>query len=688
MSNNSGSSGIGLSIKVRLDDTEAKTSLNQLLKEQSIHLNFDSRSLTQIETQLSELSKLSFDKILNQSTLTQFETMSTQLKSQLESVQAMKQAFAEMKIPKGFSEMSKVEKDVFKEASDLQKEIQKETEKIRKSTGEEAKQRRSNLKLLKEHLNTLTSQIRNQELLNRLESQAKKLRADSLNKKLDEKQAQREIEDLKKKAKELKKAQDLQVDGYQMIEKINNQIYQQTKKMSSATREEQRAIQHYINSLKTLKQDIRGILIDEGLLNSRKETRTEFNEILRLGNLQLNQVHQEATAREKLNRATSKNTELSRQERKEAKYLIEMAQKEYEIKLKSLQVGRNGKYVDQYDLAGFQQKLNSLKPTTSLKELRKELRQLGLAFRELSVDANAARINQTGGALTALNKTFQNLAKYVSGALIIRQFFSEMRQGIQDVKELDSAMVTLRMTMSEFSERDIARLVNKSIELSKTLKTNVSDVLEAVKTVANASESMESIMNKSKAALIISNLSGIDVGSSVNMIQSATRQFDDLKDASEASTMAVADSMIAISKSLGMDFAEGIQGMSEGLSILGSVANQFGMDLNETLSMLAATSETTRSSFSETATALKTIMARTMRIGSLDENVSLDDMLKTEKALARIGVNIRNLETNEMRNFRDIIQDVYNKFDKLDEATQSYIADAMGKITAPLYGNI
>ena len=551
MSGNSGSSGIGLSIKVQLDDTEAKTSLNKLLKEQEVQLKFDSSSLTQIESQLGELTKLSFDKLLNQSTLTQFENMSTQLKSQLESVQAMKQAFAEMKVPKGFSEMSKMETSAFKEATDLQKEIQAQESKLRTEKGKEANLRRQNLNLLKEHLDTLKSQISNQELLNRLESQAKKLRADSFNKKLDDKQAQREVEEAKKKAKALKKAQDLQVDGYQMIEKINNQIYQQTKKLSTATKTEQQAIQSYIASLKTLRQDIHGILIDEGLLSSRKETRAEFNEILRLGNLQLNQIHQEEAARKKSNETTSKKAKLLAEERKQAKYLIETAQKEYEIKIKSLQTGRNGKYVDQYDLAGFQQKLNSLKPTTSLKELRKQLRQLGLAFRELNVDANAARIHQTGGAITALNKSFQNLAKYVSGAMIIRRFFTELRQGIQDVKELDSAMVTLRMTMTEFTERDITRLVDKSIELSKTLKTNVSDVLEAVKTVANAGESMESIMNKSKAALIISNLSGTSVGDSVNMIQSATRQFDDLKDASESSTMAVADSMIAISKSLG-----------------------------------------------------------------------------------------------------------------------------------------
>ena len=48
-----------------------------------------------------------------------------------------------------------------------------------------------------------------------------------------------------------------------------------------------------------------------------------------------------------------------------------------------------------------------------------------------------------------------------------------------------------------------------------------------------------------------------------------------------------------------------------------------------------------------------------------------------EKALAKIGVNIRNLETNEMRDFRDIIQDLNNKFDDLDEATQSYIAESV-----------
>lgn len=77
------------------------------------------------------------------------------------------------------------------------------------------------------------------------------------------------------------------------------------------------------------------------------------------------------------------------------------------------------------------------------------------------------------------------------------------------------------------------------------------------------------------------------------------------------------------------------------------------------------------------ATAIKTIMARTMRVGGISEDVSLDDMLKTEKALASVGIGIRNLETNEMRDFRDIIQELSDKFGDLDEATQSYIAESV-----------
>ena len=638
-------SGIGLSIKVMLDDEAAQKSLSSLLENNEINLKFNSESLTQIESQMKELANLKFEHLLNEQTLAQFENMTTELTKQLELVQEMKQAFAQMSVPTEAKTYNEHQSTLYKEAAVLQGKIEEETLKIERASKEEAKQRRENLAILKESLDTIKTQITDQRLLNRLEAEQKALKANASNQALDIKELERLTKARKEEAEQTKRAQADQVDGYQIISKLNNQIYQESKKLASAYESERPAILAYIESLKKAKEEVYTALQNDGLLDARKDRKEEFNEIIRSWGVVVEQAHQQALAEKKINneqeKQKKKNEQLAEQqtqknkkkseERKIAKELVQNAQKEYEIKLKSLSVGRNGEYVDQVQLAGFRKQLNDLNARASTKNIRQQLRQLSLAFRELSVDANAARIQQTGGAIQALNKSFQNLAKYVTGAMIIRQFFNEMRQGIQDVRDLDSAMVTLRMTMTDFTEKDITKLIDKSVELSKSLKTNVSDVLEAVKTVANAEETMDSIMNKTKPAIILSNLGGnsVGIGDAVNMIQSATRQFDDLKDASESSTMAVADSMVAISKSLGMDFSEGLNGLSEGITILGSVANQFGMNLNETLSMLAATAETTRASFSETATAIKTIMARTMRVGGIDENVSLDDMLKT-----------------------------------------------------------
>lgn len=608
--------GIGLSIQVTLDDTEAKSSLDQLLKNNAIQLTINSEALTQIESQMKKLSDLQFDKLLNESTLAQFEHMTTQLESQLASVQAMKQAFSEMKIPTGASGYNKNQQNLYEEAADLQKTIFEEEEKINSVLDKENKYRRENVAVLKEHLDVLKSQITDQQLLVRLESQLKAVKASYSNHQMDEAASKKAIKQKKDETEAVKQANAEQVDSYKMISAINNEIFQQSKKLMSATRSEQPVISGYIKSLKQAKTEIQSILEESGLTNARKETMEYFNEILRDGKLQVEQAHQQALAEKKVsdevereNKAHDRTVKLNSEKAKKLaaearsrKELVELTKKEYEIKLKSLTNGRNGNYVDQYGLAALKKHLDDLNSKTSTENLRKQIRNLSLEFRELSVNANVARQQQTGGFIDSLNKSFQNLAKYVTGAMIIRQFFTELRQGVQYVRELDSAMTTLRMTMSEFSERDITKLIDKSVELSKTLKANVSDVLEALKTVANAEETMESIMNKTKSAVILSNLGGdsVSIGDAVNMIQSATRQFDDLKDASEASTMAVADSMIAISKSLGMDFAEGLNGLSEGITILGSVANQFGMDLNQTLSLMAATAETTRASFSET----------------------------------------------------------------------------------------
>lgn len=514
---------------------------------------------------------------------------------------------------------------LYQQASKLQKQLYQEQSKLNGLVGDERTARQELINRVQDQLKNVQSLITDENRLKKLEEERILLQNKNDGKALDKAQAEQKRKNAKEELAQNKANNEEQRNAYNYLFKAQNQLHQLKLKSIKADENELAVINKQIEAIQKRYAEQDALLSAKNLRSTNADNKLQTNADYNA----LEVERQIAALKDKQVASDKKSNDETAKEKETAERRVSLAQREFEIKQKQLLAGRNGDYVNLKALNDFQNALARLNGETNLKSVNKQIEDLRLQFRGLSVDANTARIQQTGGALTALNQSFKNLARYVTGAMVIRRFFSALREGIQDVKDLDSAMTTLRMTMNDFTERDISNLVDKSLELSKTLKTNVSDVLEAVKTVANAEETMESIMNKTKPALIISNLSGTSINDSVSMIQSAVRQFDDLKEATEAHTMSVANSLVSISKSLGMDFSEGINGMSEGLTILGSVANQFGMDLNETLSMLAATAETTRGTFSETATAIKTIMARTMRVGGISEDVSLDDMLKT-----------------------------------------------------------
>ncbi len=342
--------------------------------------------------------------------------------------------------------------------------------------------------------------------------------------------------------------------------------------------------------------------------------------------------------------------------------------------IKKAETGKLSGFYDKKALGSIKESIATLNGV-STKNVRQQVAQLTHNFKELTAEASESRLKKVGSLTHQLGESFSNLTRYVSGAMIVRSFWNSLREGFTSVRELDSAIATLKITMTSFTNNEFNTLINKSQELSKNLKANVNDVLTAVKTVANENETMDSIMAKTTPAVILSNVSGLGTNQTVEMIQGAMQQFDELADQSAESALKVSDSMISISRSLSMDFGTGLTGMAEGVEILGSLGNQVGMGLDETLSILSATAEKTRLSYSEIANALKTTISRTMRVADPDGEITPDDMLKTESALHSIQVAIRGVD-GEMRPFLDIIGDLSGKWDGLTSAQQQYVAES------------
>lgn len=208
---------------------------------------------------------------------------------------------------------------------------------------------------------------------------------------------------------------------------------------------------------------------------------------------------------------------------------------------------------------------------------------------------------------TALSSAFTKVGLFSVAYTAINKLKTEIRQGIEAVKDMDSAIATLKITMDGMTSTGLQSMVKQSQELATALSGSTSEVLKIVKVFANANESIETIMAKTSGATILSNLSGLDSSEMAKGILATTQQFSEMANGTEADIMRVADSITSVSRSLKMDFSDGVSGAMESMSIIGSLADQMSMSYEQALGLMSSTAEKTQQSFSEVGNSWKTI---------------------------------------------------------------------------------
>ena len=257
-------------------------------------------------------------------------------------------------------------------------------------------------------------------------------------------------------------------------------------------------------------------------------------------------------------------------------------------------------------------------------QLEKELKQASdvtkTGFEIKGADASVnnikngiAEVRQEMSRLQTQGQAMSNVFSQVFNINAITSYIAQfylIRRAIKAIYEevamLDSALTTLKMTMGG-SEGTYLNLVDSAIALASESGTQMETVLEVVKTYANATESAQEVMNKIKPTIALSNIAGISASDAVNNIQSIMQQFKLIEQASgdvEQATYRVTDSITAISKSLKMNFGQGIQEISEGIMQSGATIEAVGMSYERYAALIAAVAEQSRLSGSQRASYL------------------------------------------------------------------------------------
>ena len=272
---------------------------------------------------------------------------------------------------------------------------------------------------------------------------------------------------------------------------------------------------------------------------------------------------------------------------------------------------------------------------------------------------------------TAVKAGVSRFSSWIGASTIVMRTITEIRKGIRTVEDLDDALTNINYTMDVSSDK-LKNIGTSAVKASKDLHTSLSTVMDAVKTYANANETAESIIEKSKPTIMLSNVSGMGVENTVDILQGTMEQFD----LAEDKLMHISDVMQTVSASMPYDFAKGIKELSEGIQASGNVAKDAGYDLEHYTALLGTLIAKTRQSGSELGRSLRTMFVRTTKASSAalaGGEVTEDDLSNAEAALGRVGIKVRSdLET--FRSFDEIMSDLYEKVDSLSEVDLSNIA--------------
>lgn len=281
----------------------------------------------------------------------------------------------------------------------------------------------------------------------------------------------------------------------------------------------------------------------------------------------------------------------------------------------------------------------------------------------------AEKANQSFFA--SFKKHFSFLGYFTSANYIFMTTIRNIKKVISNVHELDDALTNIAYTM-DVNNKQLKQIGESSLQAAKDLHTSVSKVLDAVKTYANATETAESIIEKSKPTIMMSNVTGMDTSQTVDILQGVMEQFD----LAEDKLMHISDVMQTVSMSMPYDFANGVKELSEGIKASGSVAKDAGYDLENYTALLGTLIAKTRQSGGELGRSLRTMFVRTTKASTsalANGEVTEDDLSNAEKALRRVGIEVRS-DIDTFKSFDQIMGELYEKVDSLSDVDLSNIA--------------
>lgn len=317
--------------------------------------------------------------------------------------------------------------------------------------------------------------------------------------------------------------------------------------------------------------------------------------------------------------------------------------------------------------------LETRKADKDLARIRKEMEKLSVvsskAFKGLGGGAGGGeKIRALGTGLSkatvradeftkSLEASNARVVAFGASAGIIMQIDRAFKAMVTSTIKVEKALLDVNVVLNA-TQKNLKQFGNGMFQISKQTAQGFDTVAEAATELARQGLGMEKTLMRTKDALILTRLTGMDAAESVKSLTAAVNSFnkEGVTSAQVINKMAKVDAAFAVSS----------EDLAKAISRVGASAVSAGVSMDELLAITTAVQQRTARGGAVIGNAFKTIFTRIQRTDVLQK-------------LRNIGVAVTDMEGRMLSGIQ-VIQNLANNFDNLSKSQQASVSESVAGV--------
>lgn len=271
-------------------------------------------------------------------------------------------------------------------------------------------------------------------------------------------------------------------------------------------------------------------------------------------------------------------------------------------------------------------------------------------------------MNRLGKSLKEqFTQAYQSFTMWLSASSLVMKVISETREAFTELKEVNTLITEISKANENLNKQQLAKIADDGFDIASDYGKSVTHYLSGVQEASRAGyENAEAI-----AELSVAIQGAGDVTEDIaNKYVIATDKAYGLKGSVEELTK-VFDGSNYITNKNAVNMTE----LADGMSIVGSTAASFGIEVNETTAALGTMIASTQQSGSEMARAFRAILLNIRQVSDEEEGIDAEGLTKYEKACNALGVSLKETRNGvlQTRDAMDVLKELSVEYNKLED---------------------